>query len=460
MDRGIGKVAKLTIGIDWGTHSSKWWYTLDGNSPRRAPNSVPRAIDSTVHRQGDTLVIQRERVPVRSDVQDSRLKRLLLVDPMGADYWGAVRQGIGISLGEAATLVIACMLSDAYASLSQTGANLDRVAIQINYSLPNWTEADPAHNVARQRMFQTATVVSALVDKTGWDTLPQLGTPVSIVDWRKRVQDSRRDIASLLSNCPPSFAKLMQKEYQCGNISWRLAAESSAAGFLPLEYLLSDIPSESRAALHWVKLLVVDVGAGSTDSGYFVSSRRIEDQHLVFNYLPPALTLDYAGEQLTDMLRDHLRRTRRRDITQAEAETLKLSAPEDWIDEPFVNEWRSKIARSVGEYIHSVPDKRRLPDILMPSLKIVLTGGSGVVRGLDSAIRSAVCEALIRRGIQTAYANRTEVVALRSPIPDRVDAARRAVSAGAAQPDFAQLAYVATFDEYVPHAVGPANPWV
>ena len=136
----------------------------------------------------------------------------------------------------------------------------------------------------------------------------------------------------------------------------------SAAGFLPLVHLLEDVPPESRAAQHWVKLLVVDVGAGSTDSGYFVSSRRIKDQHLVFNYLPSALTLDYAGEQLTEMLRDYIRRTRRRDVTKAEAETLKLTAPEDWINQSFVEDWRSKIARSVEEYILTVPDQLRLPD--------------------------------------------------------------------------------------------------
>lgn len=107
-----------------------------------------------------------------------------------------------------------------------------------------------------------------------------------------------------------------------------------------------------------------------------------------------------------------------------------------------------------------MPDERRLPDARMPSLKIVLTGGSAVVRGLDSAIQAAVCEALIQRGIQTAYANRTEVVALRSPISDRVDAARRAVSTGAAQSDFAQLAFMPSFEKFEPHAVGPANTWV
>ena len=451
---------KLTIAIDWGTHSSKWWYTLEGKSRKKAPTPVPRVIDSTVHRQGEALLVNRERTLVRSDVQDSRLKRLLLVDPMGADYWEAVRQGIGVSLGEAATLVIACMLSDVFSNFLQTGENLDDLAVHIHYSLPNWTEADPQHNVARQRMYQTATVVSALIGESGWRSLPQLGTPVLISGWRKVVQDSLRRVVGEFRDCPPTFAEMMQAEYECGGIHWRLAAESSAAGFLPLAHLLSDVRPESKAAQHWVKLLVVDVGAGSTDSGYFVSSRRIKDQYLVFNYLPPALTLDYAGEQLTEMLRDHLRRTRRRDITQAEAETIKLSAPEDWIGEPFVEEWRSKIARCVGEYILMVPDERRLPDTRMPALKVVLTGGSGVVRGLDQSIRSAVCGALVHRGIQSAYANRTEVVPLRSPISDRVDAARRAVSTGAAQPDFALLAYMPRFEKFEPHAVGPANTWV
>lgn len=89
---------------------------------------------------------------------------------------------------------------------------------------------------------------------------------------------------------------------------------------------------------------------------------------------------------------------------------------------------------SLANRTATMPDERRLLDARMPSLKIVLTGGSAVARGLDSTIQAAACEALIHRGVQTAYANRTEVVALRSPISDRVDAARRPVSSGALNP--------------------------
>lgn len=457
------RIEELTVGLDWGTHSSKWWYTTSRRGAFRQPRTLPRVIDSTVYRKGESLMVHRERTPVKADIQDIRLKRMLLADPMGADYWGAVRQGIGISLGEAATLVIACLLSDMYANLVADGNELtESTKVNLRYSLPNWTEADAEHNVARQRMFETAVVVSSLLNQRGWNALPEIGKPIAIRDWRALIREVQADsrTATFLGQFPKTFAEMVQAEHEIGVLRWRLAAESSAAGFLPLTRLLEDVPSNSKAHLHWVKLLVVDVGAGSTDSGYFISSRRIADQHLVFNYLPPALTLDYAGEQLTEMLRDHIRRTRRRGITKAEAETLKVSAPDEWIDEPFVGEWRTKIAKSVGEYILTVPDELRLPDDRLPSLKIVLTGGSGVVKGLDTLIRSTVSDALVQRGIQTAYANRTELVTLQSPIADRVDAARRAVSTGSAESDFAKLAYIPNFEKADPVVFRPASSWV
>lgn len=457
------QVKELTVGLDWGTHSSKWWYTTSRGGAFRQPSALPRVIDSTVYRKGDSLEVHRERTSVQADIQDLRLKRMLLADPMGADYWGAVRQGIGISLGEAATLVIACLLSDMHANLVAEGNELtDSTTVNLRYSLPNWTEADAEHNVARKRMFETAAVVSCLLGQRGWDALPEIGKPVAIREWRNLIREvqNHSETVDILKQFPNTFAEMVQAEHEIGTLRWRLAAESSAAGFHPLTSLLEDVPSGSKAHMHWVKLLVVDVGAGSTDTGYFISSRRLSDQHLVFNYLPPALTLDYAGEQLTEMLRDHIRRTRRRDIAKAEAETIKVSAPDEWIGEPFVDEWRTKIAKSVSEYIQSVPDELRLPDDRLPSLKVVLTGDSGVVKGLDTSIRSAVSDALVRRGVQTAYANRTEIVLLQSPIADKVDAARRAVSTGSAESDFAKLAYRPSFDKAEQVVLRPASSWV
>jgi hypothetical protein len=240
---------------------------------------------------------------------------------------------------------------------------------------------------------------------------------------------------------------MVESDYSFDGFKWRLAAESSAAGYLPLERLLEDIPKKATAQKHWVKLLVVDVGAGSTDAGYLISSRRLDGHELLMNYLPPARTLDYAGEKLTEMLRDFYARERNRDLGLEEAETMKVSATARWINEPFVQEWRAHIAKSVAAYMYRIPDAR-LGESAIPGLKIILTGGAGVVPGLDSTIKEAVTDALAHRGIAGNVANRTQVVQVPVRlIPDPIDAARRAVSLGAAQSEFAQLVCRSGFTE-------------
>ncbi len=53
---------KLWIGLDWGTHSSKWWYTAEGEAGNPIEGaSIYPVIDSTVYRTGDRLKLVRER---------------------------------------------------------------------------------------------------------------------------------------------------------------------------------------------------------------------------------------------------------------------------------------------------------------------------------------------------------------------------------------------------------------
>jgi hypothetical protein len=354
------------------------------------------------------------------------------------------------------------MLSDLHSSLIAAAIELtDQTEISLRFSLPNWTENDPENEAARKRMYQATVIACCLLQHRGWGALPEMGKPNPIAPWRQLVKEIREEpeTRALMNSVPASFSEMVEKEYKVGDLRWRLAAESSAAGFTSIKHILREVPKQSNVQKHWVKLLVVDVGAGSTDSGYFVSSREIKSGNLVFNYLPPAVTLNYAGEDLTKMLQTHFRR-QRKILTMDEAETMKVSAPDQWIKESFVDEWRNKLAHSVGEYMRSVPDERRLPEELIPGLKIVLTGGSGIVKGLDLAIKSAVCDALMDRGISASVSQRTELVTLRSPINDRVDAARRAVSTGAAQSDFAKLRYLAGFEKFDPSPVRAPRSWV
>jgi hypothetical protein len=268
-------------------------------------------------------------------------------------------------------------------------------------------------------------------------------------EWHQEIQKIRHtaECQVVFESFPTSFKALVERHFSFpGNtaLDWRLAAESCAAGFPALWRLLVDPTEAKKTEDHWVKLLVVDVGAGSTDIGYLVSSRNRQDQ-LFFNYLKPAPTLEWAGEKLTEMVRDYYR-SRGRDITTEEAEIRKVSAPEEWRDEEFVKDWTKRIANRVADYIVLVPDASRLLEPSIPGLKIVLTGGSGVIPGLglDVAVQTAVTTALMNRrtDVPTSVVGRTAIARTNLDWPeDPIDQARRAVSMGVGNKAFGELRY-------------------
>ena len=439
---------EVCIGLDWGTHSSKWWFAAIEDSGRLLSPKTPGAVlDSTIYRTGETLKLVRERTVSDSEIQDPRVKRFLLQDPQGASFWDAPREGIGISLGDAATLSLSVLLGDAVSRLKKQELQIGReTKVSIVYSLPNWIGSDPKHQAARRRMFQTTVVLAGVLGRLGFDRLPGVNEKVNLQEWANSLREIRAAEHSRqqFQRAPQDFATLVEHEFvspTSEGLSWRLAPESSAAGFPQLLRLLMPVEEAKKTQDHWVKLLVVDVGAGSTDAGYFISSRRATGT-LLLNYLKPAPTQDYAGEQLTEMLKSFYFHKKHREITTQEAETIKLSAPGEWVNEKFAKTWRTEIAEHVGDYMLHVPDELRLGQPVIPGLKIVMTGGSGLVDGLAKAIRDAVIEALLNRGIAGNVANRTEVSELLLDWPeDRVDRARRAVSVGAGDSTFGQLRY-------------------
>lgn len=439
-----GTVQKIWIGLDWGTHSSKWWYTAEDTTGAQVQSSrVEAVIESTIHRSGNRLKMLRERTRTQSEVQDARLKRLLLKDPQGASYWDALRDGIRVSLGEASALSLSTLLGDVAEHIANSQLELTQNCdIELRFSLPNWIGDDLEHRTAHKRMFQTAVAVTGLLGELGFAGLPRVGQETDVDEWRTRVgsvlrTSGCRALFELTSPNPEETFCVLPRQ----NIRFRLVAESCAAGFPQLEQLLIPADRPSKTQDHWVKLLVVDVGAGSTDAGYFISSRRINGD-LLLNYLKPARTLDYAGEQLTEMIREFYYRTKNRDMTIQEAEILKLGAPDEWKDQQFVSDWTERIAKSVASYIFYVPDEARLGETSIPGLKILMTGGSGLVGGIGNAIREQVVDALMRRGVASNVASRTEVLELTLDWPeDRIDRARRAVSIGAGSGRLAQLKF-------------------
>ena len=441
------------VGVDWGTHSSKWWYTAEDESGEAfEPRRVGSVIDSTIHRRGESVVLVRERTATSGGLAIPRIKRCLIEYPLGPNFWEAKwEESTGLSLGEASALSLAVILGDAAENARTNGLQIipGQTQIRTRFSLPNWVGEEQREVKARRQMFQACAVVAALIENEGLDALPKVGMEVPIEEWHQRTLRIRQiaECQHVLEGFPTSFKDLVERHFCLGvdgRVVWRLAAESSAAGFPQLERLLVDPDDASKTEDHWVKLLVVDVGAGSTDVGYMVSSRNRQNQ-LFFNYLRPAPTLEWAGGKLTEMVSDYYR-SKGREMTLEEAEILKLNAPDEWKNEEFVKDWIKRIANRVADYIVSVPDTARLPEPSIPGLKIVLTGGSGAVPGLglDVEVENAVRHALMSRrtDVPTNVVEKTRRVEgkLDWP-PDPMDQARRAVSIGAGKKTFGELRY-------------------
>ena len=189
-------LSRLWIGVDWGTHSSKWWFTAQDS--RGQISDVGRAnpvVDSTLHRVGSSLMLAYEGTRLQSDCSVARLKRHLIENPLGPDYWEAAWRGTGLSLGDAATLCLATLLGDVATRLEEQKLGVDaETRVSVRFSLPNWISNDLGEQVARQNMFQTTAVVMALLASDGWAGLPRVGNRVRAEDWQRKMKQRAKEL--------------------------------------------------------------------------------------------------------------------------------------------------------------------------------------------------------------------------------------------------------------------------
>ena len=130
------------------------------------------------------------------------------------------------------------------------------------------------------------------------------------------MKDAVRRHKSLVDTLPPFPENYTHADYQrctrgtIEGIRWELVFESCAAGF---PYLLQhdwdtfeDTLRKFPASRRLRKVLVVDVGAGSSDAGYLVRTVRPRDSQGIMRplliRLPAADTLERAGRWLTDRI--------------------------------------------------------------------------------------------------------------------------------------------------------------
>src|SRR5216684_8120809 len=103
---------KLFVGIDWGTHSSKW--ACSSGDRGQYLRGMPIHGSEILHENGElTFSPPEEKTAKNEDVLVRSLKGVLIHDPLGASFWDSPRADTGTSLGEVVVFSLCCLLGDA-----------------------------------------------------------------------------------------------------------------------------------------------------------------------------------------------------------------------------------------------------------------------------------------------------------------------------------------------------------
>ena len=332
---------KIFVGIDWGTHSSKTvCRTRVGYLPE-----LP-LFSSRVNREADGLTFSPNEEAIEEE--NKPLKELLIQDPLGQHFWNSDRLDVGTSLGEAVAFSLCCLLVDTIGRLPHG------TEVELGFSFPNWL-ADPtkAAQAAASNFRDAVATAIGLYAAHPRGELPHASTRFSLVKWKQMVKVSRAKLGNSLDELPDfDVTNITTVPFRLGDFNWRFLFESGAAGLPYLRHMeLEDV----RDLPGFAKVLVVDVGAGSTDVGYMVHAQNPKTSGEKFYYFPPARSLPEAGNALTEGLRNHFRERGER-MTSGEAEARKLGSVE-WSDQRFARAWMRRIAEHVEEYVGGIDDQ-------------------------------------------------------------------------------------------------------
>src|SRR5260370_23765302 len=127
---------RLFLGIDWGTHSSKWVYQ---NGIRSGTPVIGEIWDSGVTRVAGSLAWFPLEQRVRDVNREIGLKRKLIQDP-DQSFWEGPRPKLGVTLGEAVVFSVLALLVDAERVLVRRRVSLRSAPLTIRFSHPNWIE--------------------------------------------------------------------------------------------------------------------------------------------------------------------------------------------------------------------------------------------------------------------------------------------------------------------------------
>ena len=428
-------MSQALIGVDWGTHSSKWnWMHGEDSFDRGEFNILPS--DVQLDLDSDRIFLSLDP-PLEDSVFESGIKGTLIRDPYGP-FWVGPRRQIKLTLGELVSFSLWSLLSEAYQNLTHKRST-EPSEIEVRFSLPNWVGLTGAAD-ARSKYEQAARVACYIFvqDRTAWLQRPS----PSRQEWQAAVDNALRELR--LSDDSEvdraGFRSIIQRKFKVNDsIGFRFVAESSAAGLTGLREFESDSPGKRYLR----KILVVDVGAGSTDIGYVLRTVPAVGANEALVQLPPANTCAIAGKSLTESI-VKIYRARGERIGLEEAERRKTGGDENWLADPSVSEWKRGIAEQVETYVADIADERWLP--FEPSLHVLVTGGSGVVTGLQEEVLTAAKNGLKQRNVDQRVIDGTALMTLDSSGPYANDVNRLAVALGAASEELPTLSYHDSLD--------------
>lgn len=435
---------RASIGIDWGTHSSKWtWTCLESDSAKvlQGPYKILRS--EVCLENGTNRIFLDTDAPRAGSVYISSVKGKLIKNP-DQPFWGGLQKRIWLSLGELVSFSLWFLLGEVYQNLYTTVGRQPE-EVDVRFSLPNWV--DIAEGAVGRACYKQAAKVACHIfanERDGWSCNSR---PLR-EQWQRAVQGALRTLNisddSEIDADHHGFRTMLRRPHDIGKgIKFRFVAESSAAGLTGLR------AAEEEEKKFLRKILVVDVGAGSTDIGYVIRSplRQESGANEALCQLPPANTCQIAGEDLTRRIVE-IYRSRGQDIGFDEAERRKtVGEDKEWLIYPAVQEWVRGIAEHVQRYVIDIPDYSWLPEL--PGLLVLITGGSGVVAGLREEMLSATARGLRQRGISADVINATSPMILNLEGPAARDANRLAVALGAASEDLPKLNYFSKLDPRV-----------
>jgi hypothetical protein len=365
--------------------------------------------------------------PSRSSVFKSSLKRHLIQYPDGP-FWEGRLRNIGMTLGELVAYSLWQLVSEAYEDFIGEIGSIPR-RIEVRFSLPNWVDG-PESAEARARYEQAARIACSLIN------FGKTGQPLRVAqnDWHARVANALA-VLKISDETPvdygeDGFCRTLEKSFRIDDwVKFQFVAESSAAGLAVLRKT-GELPP---GYLH--KILVVDVGAGSSDIGYVI--RSVNDRGKEgLSQLPPASTCQTAGDDLTKRIVD-VYREKGTPISFDEAEAAKVGRRiDEWVKHPTVADWIESIASHVAEYVRNIPDESWLPSV-DPPLDVVVTGGSGAVPGLREVLTLSA-ERVLRSRFGRGS---TRTISLELPSPYDRDANLLAVAMGTASEELPLLEY-------------------